>query len=241
VNIPREGSSVRIFFQLVGLVITVGFGVLTASTSCQPGITFFGSPDGGLYGGSVGGGSTGTGTATCVPNGGVGTPVECCSHAANPVSGACCAPACPGSTLCDTSSDPNNCGTCGNICDARNMICVDGGCECGGSGRVCGGVCSDITTDPHNCGACGTVCPGSDTCCGGTCSAPSDAPTYCGPLCQDCGKWCSQCTDAGSADCCPNVVGTNGACNLVSEVNECQQPDQSGCPKNGNHFCKQCP
>jgi len=73
--------------------------------------------------------------------------------------------------LCsDTSSDPQNCGMCGKVCQSGSN-CVASACtclpnrpDCAGTGLVC-----NLVKDNDNCGACGTVCTGGMTCKGGTC------------------------------------------------------------------------
>jgi hypothetical protein len=63
----------------------------------------------------------------------------------------------------NVASDPNNCGTCGNVC-GRGMICTNGVCT-GGSpppvtcqGMPDGAPCND-----------GNACTANDVCQGGTC------------------------------------------------------------------------
>ncbi len=73
------------------------------------------------------------------------------------------------SNVCvDFDSDPNNCGGCGNVCEA-NAACVSGTCQCPDSLTTCGGSCVDTSTDPDNCGACGNQCGSGETCNSGTC------------------------------------------------------------------------
>jgi len=49
----------------------------------------------------------------------------------------------------DLTTNPNNCGGCGNVCSGVNMVI-----------SCCASKCVDNTTDPNNCGACGIVCDG---------------------------------------------------------------------------------
>ncbi len=64
------------------------------------------------------------------------------------VQSTCCA-----NTCVDTTSDPNNCGFCGNACGAAS--CCSSGCV------------DTMGSDNANCGGCGVPCSG--TCVGGTC------------------------------------------------------------------------
>lgn len=73
----------------------------------------------------------------------------------------------------DLASDPENCGTCGNIC--FNGLCAGGGCACNEGFADCNGQgfdgCeSEAATDPDNCGACGR------SCLGGLCQAGACQP-----------------------------------------------------------------
>ena len=52
-----------------------------------------------------------------------------------------------GSMCVDTTSDLNNCGTCGHFCDL--------------AGACCGGKCTYLNSDNNNCGGCGLRCPGT--------------------------------------------------------------------------------
>ncbi|KAK3312841.1 hypothetical protein B0H66DRAFT_568988 [Apodospora peruviana] len=70
----------------------------------------------------------------------------------------------------DTSSDSNNCGTCGNVCVAGST-CSSGACVCTNSGKPpCNGQCLDLTSDNNNCGTCGHSCSSGTTCQSGACA-----------------------------------------------------------------------
>ena len=66
----------------------------------------------------------------------------------------------------DVTTDPANCGGCGN--------------QCPGSNQRCGGNCTDTTSDPNNCGTCSNACPPNQNCCGSGCSDPTSDPANCG-------------------------------------------------------------
>ena len=76
-----------------------------------------------------------------------------------------------GAACVDLSSDRDNCGDCGNECDAEE-VCFDGECilECPAGTSPCGGTCVDLESNPANCGTCGNVCAPGETCSEGTCS-----------------------------------------------------------------------
>lgn len=103
---------------------------------------------------------------------------DACSEATCSTDGASCptgTTACGGACV-NLTSDPRNCGACGNAC-ASGITCSIG--VCGSSGcpagttRCSGGgafVCADLTTDARNCGACGVACSSGRTCTGGVCN-----------------------------------------------------------------------
>lgn len=77
------------------------------------------------------------------------------------------------------NTDPDNCGSCGNVCslpnattDCEGGTCTLTGCETGYldcDGDPANGCETDIETDPGNCGNCGHVCFGNDMCLNGFC------------------------------------------------------------------------
>ena len=81
----------------------------------------------------------------------------------------------------DTSSDPYNCGGCGNAC-GFGIDCVFGACGVGGcafSQQECFGYCSDVSSDPNNCGICGNQCDSGTTCRQGACACSGSGETLC--------------------------------------------------------------
>ncbi len=89
----------------------------------------------------------------------------------------------------DLSTDPESCGTCGNVCAMPNAVpgCVSGVCVIAACDPVyvdCDGLVSngcelpvaDFDTDPSNCGGCGLTCSvahGVAGCAAGTCVVAS--------------------------------------------------------------------
>jgi hypothetical protein len=62
-----------------------------------------------------------------------------CLCPANCITCGCCGPTCV-----NTYNDPNNCGSCGNVCAAGSTCCA--------------GHCTNTEGDLNNCGSCGNVC-----------------------------------------------------------------------------------
>ena len=69
----------------------------------------------------------------------------------------------PPPQLAGEQNNPNNCGTCGNVCSG-----VDPGC--------CAGACMDFNDNIDNCGSCGNVCGTGQTCQAGECVCAPLAP-----------------------------------------------------------------
>src|SRR5207245_827051 len=126
------------------------------------------------------------------------------------VSGACAAtcPAprsmCQQGTLCvDITSDPANCGRCGNSCPAT-ATCKAGACTCPDAGQVaCDTSCTTLASDPNNCGQCGRRCQTGEQCLSGQCSCTGPGLQMCGLRCaiigEDpvaCGASCAMCQDS---------------------------------------------
>jgi hypothetical protein len=123
-----------------------------------------------------------------------------------------------GNDCVDYLTDPNNCGSCGNIC-GDGTCCANGNCVsiCGFGQTFCDGACVDLQDDDNNCGACGNACGESGCCSGGACHALcGEGLSLCGENCvnldtdnENCGS-CSHacddgtcCDDGGCASLCP--------------------------------------
>jgi hypothetical protein len=158
----------------------------------------------------------------------------------------------------DTTSNVNNCNTCGNICPPQGgtPACVNSACtvsmcaagkgDCdGNSGNGCE---TNLTNDPQNCGGCGLPCtPQNAT---GACSASACRIGSCNTGFADCdGQYSTGCevnTQTSTGNCgscgnaCTNGHGTTsckvGACTPVCSAgfNDCDSDPDNGCETNLN-------
>src|SRR5262249_51558244 len=130
-----------------------------------------------------------------------------------------------GQTLCngvcrDLSSDQNNCGGCGYMCDSAST-CQRGQCLCPVLGqRGCNGKCVDTSTDHNNCGGCGNLCGGpGQSCEQGRCFCGVQICEQ-GTACEECGLGAPNCSPAccsyGTSNC-----GSLGCLNTDSDDNHC--------------------
>ncbi len=162
-----------------------------------------------LQGGNLPGITCANGECGCAADGGGG---------AN--SGTICqsggAPACV-----DLTSDPVNCGKCGNACLAPTTACQNGNCSCPSPQQLCGGTgassCVDVTSSATNCGACGNDCTAvyaaQSTCAQGHCGC-SDKQVLCldglSPLACSC-----EAADGGGACVQPKIAFSDVAAILT--------------------------
>jgi hypothetical protein len=103
-------------------------------------------------------------------------------------------------------SDQQNCGGCGNACDA-GTVCAQSQCGTTCTAPLDGcdaGLCIDTLHDPDHCGGCGIVCP-----------AVSNAPRICSF--GSCNR--AACT-TGFADC-DTLLGDGCEVNLKTDVANC--------------------
>jgi hypothetical protein len=118
---------------------------------------------------------------------------------------------------CVAFSD-DNCGTCGNACDADER-CVSNRCVCDVGTVACGDRCADLNSSLVDCGACDIACTapnGTPVCDGGVCRVGS-----CDPGWADC--------NASIDDGCETMLGTMANCSACGEA--CIYP-------NGNSSCE---
>jgi hypothetical protein len=150
----------------------------------------------------------------------------------------------------DPTSAFNNCGFCGNRCNAMEAIscsvrssggmadCLCGDDEClpGDTCVATGGAyqCTNLSTDPQNCGTPGRVCGTGETCSAGVCgcggAGPCDAGESCcsGSCIDTMGDDAMNCGGCGMA--CPpeGPTCTAGSCGCGASGEMCDPPTPGG-------------
>ncbi|HUS33115.1 MAG TPA: MXAN_6577-like cysteine-rich protein [Kofleriaceae bacterium] len=135
-------------------------------------------------------------------------------------------------TCADMQSDNQQCGECGNTCNAMEQ-CVAGTCQCTSGGKLCGANCVDTATDEANCGDCGVACGTGLTCNDGTCGCPSNQMD-CSGTCIDTMTDSNNCGSCGHA-CLAGAACINGGCGCPTNETQCgticanTQTDNSHC------------
>lgn len=163
----------------------------------------------------------------------------------------------------DFDRDPNNCGTCGNVCDEdpanASGVCVGGMCTlvCDSGWADCAGTgdgCESLLASTTSCGGCGTVCTPPDPFCadpgasGFMCVSTCDAPrTDCSGSCVDLEitpQHCGRCDNACATPPRATSVCVTGGCDFVcdSGFRDCDGMDVNGCESQlrDNRNCGAC-
>jgi hypothetical protein len=130
------------------------------------------------------------------------------------------------------STDPNNCGDCGNRC-AEGFVCEAGLCvdvckTLGNRPDKCNGTCTNLRSDNANCGACGNACDPTGP------AAPLPSDMYYGCVNSQCER--PKCAVSGKFDCngdvsdgCETEIHTNENCNKCGDA--CAPGKQCGYAK----------
>jgi hypothetical protein len=118
-----------------------------------------------------------------------------------------------GAACVDTSSDINNCGTCGHACGG-GQPCIAGLCECPAGQALCARGCADTSSDPINCHGCGKACEMTNSL-GATCGMNGCTYTGCNPGFADC---MNLAPDYDGCETPTNTVNNCGGCGSVCDI-----------------------
>jgi len=130
-----------------------------------------------------------------------------------------------GQTKCGTqcvnaTSDPQNCGACGNVC-LMGQMCQNGSCQCQAGLLNCNGAC--VGSDSSHCGDCNTVCQLGQVCNAGHCASSCDPGVTMCP--------------SGTCLTNPNDPLNCGACNMVCPGTSVCNAGTCGCSVAGQMLC----
>ena len=149
-------------------------------------------------------------TLYCVPEKGACSAAEQCVEGMKCHEGRC-NPCNLCGKLCevDLTSDPNNCGACGNEIAAA-QTCVEGEATCPADRpTLCAEECVNTKTDPRHCGACNKETPNGGSCTKGKIACPEEQE-ICGGACVDTKTDLANCGLCGHV--CPSDFECGGAC-----------------------------
>ena len=125
--------------------------------------------------------------------------------------------------ICDGRSvpndDPNNCGSCGNVC-GPDATCTDGACVCPSGSARCGGRCVVLASDESHCGTCGNACGIGVSCVRGGCGCPIVGDSVCDETCANLNRdpaHCGTCT----TECSSGQTCSGGRCACPSGSSDC--------------------
>lgn len=214
---PYVGSDGQTYGSSVNWAVSSSYGGCNVNSSNA----YYGTP----YC-VTGGGPTGTNTTR--------TPTVPCAIATTNCSSS---PACPAAsngdpqTSCngvctDTTTDNNNCSSCGNVC-VGGEVCGAGGCvtpvSCTTASPHSYKICSqsqvDLCSSQFDCGACGVKCIGGQLCAAGGCACPA-GESLCSGQCVNTNTDAANCGTCGVI--CSNGTGCNqGACQCSAGLTLC--------------------
>ena len=171
----------------------------------------------------------------------------------------CCSPLCV-----DETTDPANCGQCGNACGPfphATAGCAGSQCDidkCDPGFDNCNGVVSDgcetnTDSDPQHCGSCNKACASDQMCSGGKCVGACGAGGMCPPnqLCcngqcedtQDDPNHCGSCTKVCTTPPHASVTCEMSKCaigNCATGFGDCNGVESDGCETNFSNDPKHC-